>query len=782
MSNENDPIPTQTQNPAPAEKPAPKYQRVFDAPPPAEPESSAPAPAPVAAAPEAPSAPSRREEQYPRADGPVEADRDVPQPEERRHEDVSGSEADDDGNDDSNDGAEDDNDDEATIETAAPAPAPNGSAPAADAPAPGAPGAAPQQGQAGRQGQPGQGDGTGRRRRRRRRGRGGRGGEGAQGAQPGQPNQPGQAPQNRPAPAEGAAPSPEAAPSAEKTQAPRRDERGGQRGERGERGERGDRGGRDQNRGGDRGGRGRDQKGEHGRDQNRGGDRGGERGGRRDERREERGHHGHGQERTNEGRNRPVVKREVLANTSFEETRIAILENGRLSELHWERKSSQNIVGNIYKGTVENVLPGISSAFVNIGFDKNAYLYISDVLGEKNAAIDSTLKKGQQIMVQVAKEAISTKGPKVTMDVTLPGRYLVFTPFQSYVGISKHIAEPEERQRLEKIMDRMVAEHLGGKGLVVRTEAEGASEEELEREVKYLLAAWQQIQKKFDETPPPTLLHQDLSLALQIARDIMSEQVYVYMLDNKAAHKEVVDFVEGFAPELKERVRLYESKTPIFKAFNIEGEISHIRETKVALPNGGSIVIQEAESLCAIDVNTGRFTGSKSQEETVTQTNIEAAQLVAQQLRLRNIGGIIVVDFIDMRKASNRQKVMEAFAEACRGDRAKIRILPITRLGLIELTRERKRMSTAALLSTECPQCTGSGRVLSSETLRIKIQREIFELTGGRPGGSIRVLLHPNVAEAFRTQHTVIEKNVQRSVKIQTDPQLMWEDYKIILE
>ncbi|MFI5349944.1 MAG: Rne/Rng family ribonuclease, partial [Elusimicrobiota bacterium] len=547
-----------------------------------------------------------------------------------------------------------------------------------------------------------------------------------------------------------------------------RQERGGNRGERnGNRnGNRGERGG---NRGGEHGGgRGQSGRQEHG-------------GGRRDERRDER--HASGHERTNEARGvRAPVKREVLANTSFEETRIAILEDGRLAELHWERKSSQNIVGNIYKGTVENVLPGISSAFVNIGFEKNAYLYISDVLGEKNAAIDSTLKKGQVIMVQVAKEAISTKGPKVTMDVTMPGRYLVFTPFQTYVGISKHIADPEERRRLEKVVDRLVAEHLGGKGLVVRTEAEGATEEELELEVKYLLAAWQQVEKKFNEAPPPALLHSDLSLALQIARDIMSDQVYVYMVDNKGVQKEVIDFVEGFAPELKERVRLYESKTPIFKAFNLENEIARIRETKVPLPNGGSIVIQEAESLCAIDVNTGRFTGSKSQEETVTQTNIEAAAMVAQQIRLRNIGGIIVVDFIDMRKASNRQKVMEAFAEDCRADRAKIRILPITRLGLIELTRERKRMSTASLLTAECPQCRASGRVLSPETLRIKIQREIFELTGGRPGGSIRVLLHPAVAEAFRVQHTVIEKNVQRSVNVQSDPQLMWEDYRIILE
>ncbi len=765
MSNENDPISAQTPAPAEAAPAAPKpvLQRVYDAPPPAE----TPAPAPAAPSP-------AREEQYPRADGPVESDRDVPQPEERRRDDdgreeyrhdepvSSGGAGDDEGDDDSDDDVQGET---PAIEAPSAPPAPNGSS-SSDAGRPAAPGT----GQPASSGQGGQSGEGGRRRRRRRRGRGGRGGEGR--GPEGQQGQAGQQPGRAVEPG-APAPSPDSSAAPSQPPAPRREGerqekgRGGERHEKGRGGERHEKGRGE--RGGDRG-RGRDQ----GRREERGG-------GRREDRREER--HGSGHERTNEARgSRAPVKREVLANTSFEETRIAILEDGRLSELHWERKNSQNIVGNIYKGTVENVLPGISSAFVNIGFDKNAYLYISDVLGEKNAAIDATLKKGQVIMVQVAKEAISTKGPKVTMDVTMPGRYLVFTPFQTYVGISKHIAEPEERQRLEKIMDRMVATHLGGKGLVVRTEAEGASEEELEREVKYLLAAWQQVLKKFEDTPPPTLLHQDLSLALQIARDIMSEQVYVYMVDNKAVHKEVVDFVEGFAPELKERVRLYESKTPIFKAFNIEGEIAHIRETKVPLPNGGSIVIQEAESLCAIDVNTGRFTGSKSQEETVTQTNIEAALMVAEQIRLRNIGGIIVVDFIDMRKASNRQKVMEAFAEACRGDRAKIRILPITRLGLIELTRERKRMSTASLLTAECPQCRASGRVLSSETLRIKIQREIFELTGGRPGGSIRVLLHPAVAEAFRGQHSVIEKNVQRSVKIQTDPQLMWEDYKIILE
>ncbi|MEK7390343.1 MAG: Rne/Rng family ribonuclease [Elusimicrobiota bacterium] len=717
MSNENEPIPTPaaplvdpvlSTSPSPAEliERVPEPVQVRDTPLPAKEEPLPQPPAPA------------REEMYPRADDPVESDRDVAQTREDGEAGVDGEE--------DADGAEFEEDPEPEASPGAPTPSVTQN-PSQDASPP--TGAQPREG--------------GRRRRRRR--RGGRGGQG-------QDRNQGQSQSNS-----NSGHTQQEKSGSEGREHPQRDgrdryERHGQ--------ERRDQGRRDFGR------------------ERRGPER---RADRREDRREDRG--GFAQERTNSGRGvRGPLKREVLANTNFEETRIAIIENGRLSELHWERKSSQNIVGNIYKGTVENVLPGISSAFVNIGFDKNSYLYISDVLGDKNAPIDQTLKKGQTIMVQVAKEAISTKGPKVTMDVSLPGRYLVFTPFQEYVGISKHIADPEERRRLEVIVESLVKAHLGGKGVVVRTEAEGATQEELEREVKYLQNLWQQVQKKFADQPAPAILHQDLDLALQIARDILSEHVYVYMIDSKQVHKEVVDFVEGFAPELKDRVKLHEAKTPIFKAFNLEKQIESIRETKVSLPNGGSIVIQEAESLCAIDVNTGRFTGSKSQEETVTQTNIEAAMIVAQQIRLRNIGGIIVVDFIDMRKASNRAKVMEAFADACRRDRAKIRILPITRLGLIELTRERKRMSTASLLTVDCPQCRASGRVLSSETLRIKIQREIFEMTGGRPGGSIRVSLHPTVAEAFRSQLRVIEKNVQRAIRIQADANLQWEDYHIVLE
>ena len=405
-------------------------------------------------------------------------------------------------------------------------------------------------------------------------------------------------------------------------------------------------------------------------------------------------------------------KVEVIVNTSFEETRIAIMEDGRINELIWERRGALNIVGNIYKATVENVLPGISSAFLNIGYEKNAYLYISDILGGDKKNIDKVLKKGQEVMVQVVKDAIGTKGMKVTMDVTLPGRYLVLTPNQSFVGVSKNIEDSEARHKLNEIMQELADKHLNGMGCIVRTEAEEASKEELEREVKYLYRQWQSILKKFDSVRAPQLLHEDMDAVLQVARDVLSENASVYLLDNQKDYERVLDFVKKNSPELADRVQLYKGKTPIFEAYDIEPEIDNLRKIKLPLPNGGSIIIQEAESLCAIDVNTGKFTGNKSQEETVTQTNIEAANEIAHQLRLRNIGGIIVIDFIDMRKASSRHRVVEALSKAVRGDRAKIRILPITRLGLVEMTRERKRESTGSFISEECPQCHGQGVII----------------------------------------------------------------------
>jgi len=476
-------------------------------------------------------------------------------------------------------------------------------------------------------------------------------------------------------------------------------------------------------------------------------------------------------------------KREIFANKSFEETRIAIVEDGRLAELYWERESKGNIVGNIYKASVDNVLPGISSAFINVGTEKNAYIYISDVLGGQKEPIENLLRKDQEVMVQVTKGAISTKGMKVSMDISLPGRYLVLTPYQDFVGVSKNIQSPEERNRLSEIMRRLAnPEIMSGKGCIVRTEAEGATEKELDRELRYLLRLWDSIMLKYDSSKPPCLLHSDMDMTVQVARDILSENTSIYMLDDYDAYKTVDDFVSKISPELRDKIRYYDGRTPIFKAFDVEKEIDTIRKIKVPLQNGGSLVIQEAESLCAIDVNTGRFTGNTTQEDTVTATNLEAAKEIARQLRLRNIGGIIVIDFIDMKKAANRHKLIEALQEAVKYDRAKIRILPITRLGLVEMTRERKRQSTLSLITEECPECHGSGRVMSRESLIIKLQREMKGMTMGRPGGIMRLVVNPVLCEEIKRQQDVFERNIHRSFKLSSDPLLSWEDYRIVLE
>ncbi|OGR82068.1 MAG: hypothetical protein A2902_03235 [Elusimicrobia bacterium RIFCSPLOWO2_01_FULL_64_13] len=482
------------------------------------------------------------------------------------------------------------------------------------------------------------------------------------------------------------------------------------------------------------------------------------------------------------------MKQEILANCTPDETRVAVIEDGRLMEIGIERKETAKIVGNIYKGRVENVLPGISSAFVNIGLEKNAYLYITDVLDQadpertshhKRHAIDQMLKRGKEVLVQVAKEAIGTKGVKVSMDISLPGRFIVYLPYQSTIGVSKNIEDEAERQRLK---DRMEALKPKQGGFIARTEAEGIDERDLKREIRYLTRLWDSIQRRGQGAHVPSLVHKDLGLIFQTVRDILSEDTVVFMIDSRQEQQEVHEFVQMLSPELADRVRYFQGKTPIFEAFKVEKELETLRQQRISLPSGGTIIIQEAESLCAVDVNTGRFTGNQSQEETVTQTNIEAAEEIARQLRLRNIGGIIVIDFIDMRKARNRQKVVEALQRATSRDRAKIKILPITRLGLVEMTRERKRESILSTICVACKECDGSGMVLSDETLLIRIKKEILALTQGRPDGRLRLTLHPGVTQYFLERKDSIAKSIQREFEIQSDAVLSLDDYKIIIE
>jgi ribonuclease G len=476
-------------------------------------------------------------------------------------------------------------------------------------------------------------------------------------------------------------------------------------------------------------------------------------------------------------------KREILVNCSPEETRVAVLENNQLIELLIERTESEKIVGNIYKGKIENVLPGISSAFVNIGLEKNAYLYVSDVIPtpghSPSAQIEKMIARNEIIMLQVAKEAIGTKGVKVTMDISLPGRFLVYMPQAEHLGVSKNIENRSERDRLRNIIESCAPEKGG---VIIRTEAEGADEQALRREMAYLTRLWESIQRRYDSAPTPSLVHRDLGLVFQTVRDVFTENTSIFLVDSRSEYKDLMDFLDNISPELKSRVKLYEGRTPLFQAFHIEKQIEKIRSARVDLPSGGYIIIQEAEGLCAIDVNTGKFTGKKSQEETVTATNVEAAREVARQLRLRNIGGIIVIDFIDMRHARNRQKVMEALADYTSDDRAKIKILPITRLGLIEMTRERKRESLFALLGEECPQCHASGRVLSRDSMYIRVKREIFTMTHGRPGNQIKVALSPPVAEYFLERRARLENAVKHKLVITADPTLPWEEYRILIE
>jgi ribonuclease G len=476
------------------------------------------------------------------------------------------------------------------------------------------------------------------------------------------------------------------------------------------------------------------------------------------------------------------MKKEIIVNRSEEETRVAILENGQLIDLFIERRESEKIVGNIYKGQVRNILPGMSSAFVEVGLEKNAYLYVDDVIvegKEKEKKIERMLRNGMEVMVQVDKEAIGTKGARATMDISLPGRLLVYMPFNTHVGISKNIEAHEERDRLKRILNELRPEKGG---FIIRTEAEEATDKEIRREMKYLMRLWDSINARFKNTKPPTLLHRDLGVVFQTVRDFFNEDVDIFMIDSNAEYREVMEFVRIVSPELADRVKLYPGKTPIFKAFGIEEEIKKLRSNRVTLPSGGWIIIQEAESLCAIDVNTGRFTGSKSQEETVTITNLEAAREIARQIRLRNIGGILVIDFIDMKKARNRERVLGELNQSTKGDKAKIKMWPITRLGLVEMTRERRRESLFKTMGEVCPTCHGIGSVFSRESLFIQVNQELQQMKLSHHIGKVRLRLNPSVANYFRERVERLRKTAGERVEIQSDMNIHLEDYQIIVE
>lgn len=447
--------------------------------------------------------------------------------------------------------------------------------------------------------------------------------------------------------------------------------------------------------------------------------------------------------------------REIVVNVNEEETRVAVLEDRIPVEMYIEREINQRLVGNIFKGRVENVLPGMQAAFVNIGLEKNAFLYVEDALPSRapetnglsgsalgSANICDILKQGQETLVQIVKEPIGTKGPRVTIHITLPGRYLVLMPTVDYIGISRRIEAEKERERLKELAARVKPE---GMGLIVRTVAEGVEEEELRQDITVLTKLWRKILSRSAHGPVPNLVHRDLELVQRILRDIFTEDVDRLTLDSRYEYEKVLDLLDITGSRLKLKVFLDEREN-IFEEYGIEQEIEKALKRKVWLKSGGYLVIDQSEALTAIDVNTGKYVGSTNLEDTVVKTNLEAAREISRQLRLRNIGGIVIVDFIDMTEESHRQEVLQALEAEIKKDKTKTNILGITQLGLVEMTRKKVRPSLSEVLQKPCPYCEGRGKVLSEETLGIHFKNQIYNMARQTEAQTILVEANPVVA------------------------------------
>jgi ribonuclease G len=494
----------------------------------------------------------------------------------------------------------------------------------------------------------------------------------------------------------------------------------------------------------------------------------------------------------------------LVINADGPETRVALIEKGQLAELYIERRRERGIVGNIYKGRVKRVLPGMQAAFVDIGVDKAAFLYVADVRGapedfkslfmdsdedakedhksrERRAArIEDLVKEGQEIMIQVAKGPIGTKGARSTAYVSLPGRNLVFMPTVNHVGISRRIGTEKERKRLRGIIESMRPE---GAGFIVRTVAEGVSEKELQADMEFLIKLWNSILAKQKQVKAPAVLYSDLDLLLRTVRDLFTPQVDKLIVDNKSEYERLLKFVGAFMPHFGGKIELYDGREPIFDGYGIESEIDRALERKVSLRSGGSLIIDQGEALTAIDVNTGKFVGKKSLEETITKTNLEACKEVADQLRLRNIGGMIIVDFIDMDKEQNREKVMRAFEEALKNDKAKANVTKISELGLVEMTRKRTRESLGRMLTEPCPYCEGKGYIKSKTTVCYEILRTLRRDGNSYREDGIQVTCNPEIADLLVNVEgqyiEQLEKRLQKKIFIQAKKRFHLEKFEI---
>jgi len=505
--------------------------------------------------------------------------------------------------------------------------------------------------------------------------------------------------------------------------------------------------------------------------------------------------------------------KQIVINVAEHETRVALLEDGTISELFIERNDGSDIAGNVYKGRVQRVLPGMQAAFVDIGLDQAAFIYVDDVLGDnlkemehyfnssdtapdtetmnddppektytpKPMNIEELITEGQELLVQVVKSPIGTKGARISSHVSLPGRFLVLMPTSNHIGISRRIEDLVERERLKEMVSELRIDSLG---YIVRTAAEGIQQEKLSYEMGFLRNIWEGIKKKYETAACPSLIHRELSVSLRAVRDLLIQDAEKLVIDSRVGYESILSFLDTFMPSLKESVECYEGMESIFEAYNLEGDISRALKRKVWLKSGGYIVIEQTEALVAIDVNTGRYVGKYNLEETITKTNLEAVKEIAYQIRLRDIGGIIIIDFIDMEKTSNQEKVFNALKEAFKKDRSKTHVLPMSEMGLIQMTRKRVRKPLTRLLCEPCSYCDGEGYIVSRKTISYNIYRSVLKEAGNMVGNRFTVRVNPEIAELlYGEENTLIsslEKRIGKRVVIYPNPKFYMEEFDIL--
>jgi len=506
---------------------------------------------------------------------------------------------------------------------------------------------------------------------------------------------------------------------------------------------------------------------------------------------------------------------ELVINARPHETRVALIENGTVVELHLKRGSEQELLGNIYLGRVLRVLPGMQAAFVEIGIDKPAFLYVTDVYNDlrqweqimlqegeeennnietisngrmrfqkgSDINIEGLLKEGQEVLVQVSKEPLGTKGARLTSHITLPGRHLVFMPTVDHIGISRRIEDEKERARLKKIMQQLSPP---GEGFIVRTVSERAPREKLKSEMEFLTKLWANIQKRKETASAPSILHKELTITLKAVRDLFTKEIDRLVIDSREEYQSIMEFIETFAPNLRYSIELYEGREPIFDAYGIEMEINRALEKKIWLKSGGYIVIEATEALTVIDVNTGSYVGKRNLEETIVKTNLEAVKEIAYQMRLRNIGGLIVIDFIDMNREADREKIFLALKEALEKDKAKTTVLKMSELGLIEMTRKRTKEDINLFLTESCLYCEGRGRLKSPITVCYDIFRDLEREPVSGEEGKVYLLVNPEIEKVLKEEERYsvmeLEKKINRRIIIIGKNDFHLEQYEISLQ